>query len=115
MVIKLYIAVSMKVLAENYRGIEYVRISKLPDEQKANLVQALPSDKIIRILQENELLTDCVQFKHYEAWYKAHYKNGVTVEKDHIQIPNGAHNLVTNQSQTPSGTISKTLPAGSSK
>lgn len=74
MVIKLYIAAIMKVLAENYKGIEFVRLSKLPEEQKALLVQALPSDHIIKILRENELLTDCVQFKHYEAWYCNSYK-----------------------------------------
>ena len=74
MVIKLYIAASMKVLAENYKGIEFVRLSKLPEEQKALLVQALPSDHIIKILRENELLTDCVQFKHYDAWYCKSYK-----------------------------------------
>lgn len=115
MVIKLYIAVSMKVLAENYKGIEYVRISKLPDEQRSKLVQTLPSDRIIKILRENELLTDCVQFKHYEAWFKSHYKNGVVADGENRQIQNGAHQLKETQSQTPSGTISKTLPAGSSK
>lgn len=106
---------SMKVLAENYKGIEYVRISKLPDEQKANLVQTLPSDKIIKILRENELLTDCVQFKHYDAWFKSHYKNGAISDVESNQFQKSAHQLTETQSQTLSGTISKTLPAGSSK
>ncbi|HEY5692521.1 MAG TPA: hypothetical protein VIS49_13780 [Cyclobacteriaceae bacterium] len=74
MVIKLYIVASMKVLAEHYKGIEFVRLSKLPEDQKALLVQALPSNHIIKILRENELLTDCVQFKHYDAWYCKSYK-----------------------------------------
>lgn len=104
---------SMKVLAENYKGIEYVRISKLPEAQKAILAAALPSDHIIKILRENELLTDCVQFKHYEAWYNTLYNNEPTQAPVKIQkqvtYSNG------DQSHTPSGTISRTLPAGSSK
>jgi len=64
----------MKVLAEIYKGIEFIRISKLPEEQRKQIVQVLPSDSIIKILKESELLTDCVQFKHYEAWFDQQYK-----------------------------------------
>lgn len=105
----------MKVLAENYKGIEFVRLSRLPEEQKALLVQALPSDHIIKILRENELLTDCVQFKHYDAWYCKSYK------PEPVESLTGQPKLTTplkvavNYSQTPSGTISSTLPTGSSK
>jgi len=74
MVLMLYIGFVMKVLAENYKGIEFIRISKLPEEQRKEIVQALPSDNIIKILREGELLTDCVQSKHYEAWFDQNYK-----------------------------------------
>ena len=63
----------MKVLAENFKGIEFIRISKLPEEQKKQITQSLPSDHIIKILRENELLVDCVQFKHYEKWFAQHF------------------------------------------
>jgi hypothetical protein len=63
----------MKVLAENFKGIEFIRISKLPEEQKKQITQSLPSDHIIKILRENELLVDCVQFKHYEQWFTNHF------------------------------------------
>ncbi|MEQ8362056.1 MAG: hypothetical protein RH948_04250 [Cyclobacteriaceae bacterium] len=72
---------SMKVLAENYKGIEFIRISKLPEEQRKQIVQALPSDNIIKILRESELLTDCVQFKHYEAWFDQNCKNDETLSQ----------------------------------
>lgn len=71
----------MKVLAENYKGIEFIRISKLPEEQRKQIAQALPSDNIIKILRENELLTDCVQFKHYEAWFEQQYKKSPSPAK----------------------------------
>ncbi len=63
----------MKVLAENFKGIEFIRISKLPEEQKKQITQSLPSDQIIKILRENELLVDCVQFKHYQQWFVQHF------------------------------------------
>jgi len=74
MVLILYIVMSMKVSAEYYKGIEFIRISKLPEEQRKQIVLALPSDNVIKILRENELLTDCIQFKHYEAWFDQVYK-----------------------------------------
>jgi len=43
----------MKVLAENYKGIEFIRISRLPEEQKQLITQSLPSDQVIKILKEN--------------------------------------------------------------
>lgn len=74
----------MKVQAENYKGIEFIRISKLPEEQRKQIVQALPSDNIIKILRENELLMDCVQFKHYEAWLEQQYKRVPSTDKAEV-------------------------------
>ncbi len=65
----------MKVQAENYKGIDFVRISKLPEDQKTAIAQTIASDKIIKILRENELLVDCIQFKHYELWYETAFSN----------------------------------------
>lgn len=72
---------SMKVLAENYKGIEFVRISKLPEEQKKQIALALPSENIIKILRENELFTDCIQYKHYEAWFNKQYLKSTNADK----------------------------------
>ena len=71
----------MKVSAENYKGIEFIRISKLPEEQRKQIVQALPSDHIIKILREGELLTDCVQFKHYESWFDQNYRREESISQ----------------------------------
>ncbi len=59
----------MKVKAENFKGINFVRISQLPKVQKELIATTLPPDKIIKILKENEILADCIQYKHYEAWF----------------------------------------------
>lgn len=58
----------MKVLPEIYKGIEFIRISSLPEEQKAFLLKNLPSDKIIKILRDNVLLNDCIQYKDFLQW-----------------------------------------------
>lgn len=77
---------------ENFKGIEFIQISKLPEEQRKLIVLALPSDNIIKILKENELLTDCVQYKHYEEWYGAQFK--VQVSPQPVTIAeNGAFKL----------------------
>lgn len=65
----------MKVQTEIYKGIEFIQISKLPEEQKVLIKQSIPADQIIKILKENELLTDCIQFQHYSAWYDSQFGN----------------------------------------
>lgn len=58
----------MKVLSEVYKGIEYVRISSLQSEEKNIIWQTLDREKIIKILRDNELLNDCIQYQDYLSW-----------------------------------------------
>ncbi len=67
----------MKVQGENYKGIEFVRISTLPDDQKQLIWTSLKRDKIIKILKNDCLLNDCVQVLDYEAWYAENYRTEV--------------------------------------
>lgn len=60
----------MKAAAEIYKGIEFVRIFSLPDEQKVLIWQSLDRSKIIKILRENTLLNDCIQYQDYLSWYR---------------------------------------------
>ena len=64
----------MKATAENYKGINYVRISSLPKEQSANLQASFNKNLIIKILRDGTLLQDCLQYDHYVAWYENIYK-----------------------------------------
>lgn len=61
----------MSIQPEQYKGIEFVRISSLsPSEQQ--LVRAqIPTEKIIKILRDNTLLNDCIQYRHYLEWKQA--------------------------------------------
>ena len=63
----------MRVDAENYKGIEFVRISTLPEDQKQLIWTSLKRDKIIKILKKDCLLNDCIQISDYEKWYTENY------------------------------------------
>ncbi|MEJ0031088.1 MAG: hypothetical protein WDO15_12225 [Bacteroidota bacterium] len=54
--------------AEIYKGIEFVRISNLPEEQKQQITRTIDHSKIIKILRGKELLSDCVQVNDYDRW-----------------------------------------------
>ncbi len=63
----------MKIDGENYKGIEFVRISSLPEDQKSMIWNSFNTQKIIKILRDNELLNDCLQYADYQDWYKKRY------------------------------------------
>lgn len=86
--------------AETYKGIEFVRISNLPEDQKIKITSTIDSSKIIKILRGKELLSDCVQVIDYADWMKETYNKRLQLTTDH---------------QIPTGTISNIFPKPSSK
>lgn len=86
--------------AETYKGIEFVRISNLPEDQKSKITSTLDRSKIIKILRGKELLSDCVQVNDYAMWMKETYNKRIALANDH---------------QIPTGTISSIFPKPSSK
>jgi len=58
---------------EIYKGIEFVRISNLPKEQSERIHNAFPKEKIIKILKDEVILRDCIQYHEYQNWYKETY------------------------------------------
>jgi hypothetical protein len=63
----------MLAASENYKGIKFVRISSLPVDQKNQIWKSINDKAIIKILQGDTLLNDCVQYKHYVIWYENKY------------------------------------------
>ena len=53
---------------ESYKGIEFVRISALPEEERATIHKTVDQSKIIKILRDKELLSDCIQVRDYQEW-----------------------------------------------
>ena len=66
----------MKVNLETYKGIEFVRISSLPEDQKKVIWSSFKTQKIIKILRGNELLNDCLRYEDYQDWFNR-YKAGL--------------------------------------
>ncbi len=64
----------MKVEVENYRGIEFVRISSLPEDQRKIFWESSNSLPIIQILREDELLSDCLRKEDYSDWYHLQFQ-----------------------------------------
>ena len=60
----------MKTQAENFKGIEFVRISTLPEDQKEKIWQSFQQDKIIKIVKDKALMNDCILYQDYLSWLK---------------------------------------------
>ncbi|UII34042.1 hypothetical protein LVD17_09475 [Fulvivirga ulvae] len=67
--------------AKIYRGIEYVRISELPEDQKTSIKNWLNIDVVIKIQTESILMSDCILFKDYEFWFKKIFTKAVAAEE----------------------------------
>lgn len=53
---------------ENFKGIEFIRISSLPEEQKEKIWKSFQSDKIIKIVRDQSLMNDCILYQDYVSW-----------------------------------------------
>lgn len=59
---------------EIYKGIEFVRISNLPKEQSESIKASFPKEKIIKILKDEVILRDCIQYHEYIEWVRESHK-----------------------------------------
>lgn len=71
----------MKAQVENYKGIEFVRISSLPEDQKQAFWDSFDRHKIIKIMRNQELLNDCIQYSDYQAWLNGNEQTETIVMK----------------------------------
>ena len=65
----------MKVNSTIYKGIEFIEISSLPNEQKTSLLEAVNPELLIKILVDGKLMPRCIQYKYYEEWYDNFYRS----------------------------------------
>jgi hypothetical protein len=64
---------------KTYKGIEYVQLSELPEEQQTLFGQTFNRDFIIKIQVNGKIVSDCIQFKDYTLWYEQQFK---TISQD---------------------------------
>ena len=80
------------VKAEEFKGIEYVRISSLPSDQ-AEQIRGNSAVKKITILKDEKLMRDCITYKEYKTWYENHYQpsgavsSALATEKSNGKVP----------------------------
>ena len=70
----------MKVNSKIYKGIEYIQLTDLPQEQQALIIQHLDEDFFIKILVENSVISQCIQYKDYVMWFETVYGGSEVVE-----------------------------------
>jgi hypothetical protein len=84
----------MRAQSENFRGIEYIQISRLPADQKNYIWESINQKLIISILKDDFLLNDCLQYQHYITWYENIFK-AIRQEKAlDIKVPHPTFTLV---------------------
>ncbi|RAW03173.1 hypothetical protein [Pseudochryseolinea flava] len=64
----------MKINSENFKGIEYIQLNQLPDEQRSKILESLDRDYLIKILIDGKVISNCLQYTDYSFWYENIYK-----------------------------------------
>jgi hypothetical protein len=84
----------MRAQSENFRGIEYIQISRLPVDQKNYIWESINQKLIISILKDDSLLNDCLQYQHYITWYENIFKAIGQEKALDIKVPHPTFTLV---------------------
>ena len=58
----------MGLTVEQFRGIQFVRISSMSKDQQEQVWNSFDREKIIKIVKEQSLLNDCILFTDFTAW-----------------------------------------------
>ena len=61
----------MKVNSTIFKGIEYVQLTQLPEEQRERILDTINRNLIIKILIDGKIISNCLQYKDYEFWYES--------------------------------------------
>jgi hypothetical protein len=65
----------MRANPELYKGIEFVRLSSLPKEQKKLILNSSYAKNTIKILHGDELFADCLPYAYYLNWHQECYNS----------------------------------------
>lgn len=78
-----------KVKFRTFKGIEFIRLAELPEEQHQEILNWIEKENIISIMIGNDILKDCVQYSDYCFWYDNFYQSNVSQNTTQNQAPNG--------------------------
>lgn len=60
----------MKVNSTIFKGIEYVQLNQLPEEQRERILETINRNLIFKIMIDGKIVSNCLQFKDYDVWYE---------------------------------------------
>ena len=63
----------MKLAPKVYKGTNYIRITDLPDKQKAVYAEDQKKMELIKINTGNQVFHDCILYSVYDCWYSSIY------------------------------------------
>lgn len=86
----------MKVNSTIFKGIEYVQLGQLPEEQRERILETINRNLIIKILIDGKIIGNCLQYKDYDLWYE----NVFAPAKPAIAQPNGKQGKVITKKMT---------------
>ena len=61
------------VSPQTYRGIIFVQIDQLPEDQRMQLIEWLPETNKITIKAEGKLIDRCITYRDYTIWFQNYY------------------------------------------
>ena len=59
-----------KLKKNTFKGINYIELKSLPQEQAEALRQNLTQRTLIKIVRDDVILKDCVLYTAYEEWFE---------------------------------------------
>ena len=71
-----------KAVSKIYRGIEFVQLSDLPNEQTLALEEwAKGRDVLVKILINNKIQQDCMLYSRYSEWFDLYKQSSADYEE----------------------------------
>lgn len=65
----------MKAESKNYKGIEYVQLSELPQSQQDRLIHSINHNLFIKIMIDGKVMNQCLQYKDYSFWFDHEFRS----------------------------------------
>jgi hypothetical protein len=71
-----------------YKGIEYVKLNELPEEQRDRIRSTFNEQLFVKILVNGKLLEDCILYKDYKFWFRTVYEDSDMIVPVSISMTN---------------------------
>ena len=72
----------MKAEAKNYKGIQYVHLSELPQPQQERIIHTINHNLFIKIMIDGKVVSRCIQYKDYVNWFEDVFRDKVVATQE---------------------------------